>query len=170
MKVLKAVRIVKLPDGWIAAGFVRNLVWDRLHDYPQCTPLNDVDVIYYNVKDTSELAEKEYESRLRTLIPDVPWSVKNQARMHIKNGDLQYKSISESLCHWCETPTSIGVRLNNDDSLELIAPLGIDDLVSGICRATPFTLQKPGKIDDYRQRVKDKKWQALWPNLKIHDL
>ena len=47
MRLLQAVRALQLPDCFIAAGFVRNMVWDALHDYP-LTPLNDVDVIYYD--------------------------------------------------------------------------------------------------------------------------
>lgn len=170
MQALKAVRALPLGDCWIAAGFVRNLVWDRLHGYPQSTPLNDVDVVYFDSADTSEAAEKSYEQKLHALLPGIPWSVKNQARMHIKNGDAPYGSVAEALCHWCEIPTAIGVRISKSDELELIAPLGADDLLSGICRPTPFTLQKPGKINDYRERVISKGWQRQWPKLDIRDL
>ncbi len=149
---------------------MRNLVWDFLHGYSQPTPLNDVDVIYFESRNTRENSEKEYERQLRGQMPDVPWSVKNQARMHIKNGDAPYGSVAEALCHWCETPTAVGVRINHDNKLELIAPLGTGDLLSGICRATPFTLQKPGKIKDYRERVISKGWQRQWPKLDIRDL
>jgi hypothetical protein len=168
MKALEAVRALNLPDGWIAAGFVRNLVWDGLHGYPP-TPLNDVDVVYFDPADTNEPTEKTYEGKLAALMPGVPWSVKNQARMHLKNNDAPYASTAEALCHWCETPTAVGVRLNGE-KLELLAPLGIDDLVNGICRATPFTLQKPGKINDYRERVISKGWQRQWPKLDIRDI
>ena len=44
MQQLQAVQTLQLPDCFVAAGFVRNMVWDALHDYPP-TPLNDVDVI-----------------------------------------------------------------------------------------------------------------------------
>lgn len=167
MKALRAVREIDLPDGWIGAGFVRNLVWDTLHGHHQLTPLNDVDVVYYDPAVTDEAEEKKYEMRLHMLAADIPWSVKNMARMHIKNGDPPYQSVNEGLCHWCETPTAVGARMNSQGSLELLAPLGISDLVNGICRPTPFTLQKPEKIFDYRQRITDKGWQNTWPKLKI---
>jgi hypothetical protein len=37
MRLLDAVEALSLPNCWIGAGFVRNAVWDRLHD-------NDIDV------------------------------------------------------------------------------------------------------------------------------
>lgn len=46
MGVLSAVYAARLPDWYIGAGFIRNLVWDHLHDFPG-TPLNDIDVIYF---------------------------------------------------------------------------------------------------------------------------
>lgn len=38
---------LQLPDAWLAAGFVRNRVWDRLHGYPEPIPLADLDVIHF---------------------------------------------------------------------------------------------------------------------------
>jgi hypothetical protein len=37
---------LNIQDGYIAAGFVRNLVWDKLH-HIESQPLNDIDVIYW---------------------------------------------------------------------------------------------------------------------------
>ena len=48
MKALEALATLDLPDAWIAAGFLRNLVWDYLHGYKTMTPLNDLDVIYFD--------------------------------------------------------------------------------------------------------------------------
>lgn len=170
MEALRAAAALDLPDLWIAAGFVRNLVWDRLHGYPAMTPLNDVDVIYYDTANTGKAAEKALEERLRAALPGIPWSVKNQARMHIKNGDPPYSSIEDALANWCETPTAVGARLDVGGELGLVAPLGVDDLTSGICRPTPLTLRKPGKLEEYRARVSSKKWAEIWPKLTILDL
>ena len=48
IETLAAVRDLALPDGWIAAGFVRNRIWDHLHGYAEPTPLNDIDVVYFD--------------------------------------------------------------------------------------------------------------------------
>ncbi len=46
IKALECVNSLRLPQCYIAAGFVRNLVWDSLHKKQIPTALNDVDVIY----------------------------------------------------------------------------------------------------------------------------
>ena len=49
MQALHIAGSCNLPDWCLAAGFVRNLVWDQLHGYPQPTPLNDFDFIYFSI-------------------------------------------------------------------------------------------------------------------------
>ena len=63
-EALRIVAALDLPDCWIAAGFVRNLVWDHLHGISPPTPLNDIDVIYFAPEGTSPRAETEIEARL----------------------------------------------------------------------------------------------------------
>lgn len=46
IKLLQAVASLGLPDCYVAAGFVRNAVWDYLHNYTG-TALSDIDVVYY---------------------------------------------------------------------------------------------------------------------------
>lgn len=46
---MKAVADLGLPQGCIAAGYIRNFVWDSQHRFSQRTPLHDVDVLYYDV-------------------------------------------------------------------------------------------------------------------------
>ena len=48
MKALKIARDRALPNWAVSAGFIRNAVWDRLHGYDQFTPLNDVDLLYFD--------------------------------------------------------------------------------------------------------------------------
>ena len=90
--MLRAVNRLGLPDCWTGAGFVRNLVWDRLHGYAEATPLNDIDVLYFDPSDRSRATERALEARLRRALPGQPWSVRNQARMHRRNADAPYRS------------------------------------------------------------------------------
>ncbi len=171
MAALRAVRSLGNDQQyWIAAGFVRNHIWDVVHDYENVTPLNDIDVIYYDAVNQNEAFEKAQEQSLSAQIPGLPWSVKNQARMHVKNGDDPYDSIEAALEHWCETVTPIGVRLDATDRLHLLAPLGVDDLLALRCHATPFAKSKPAKLHDYRSRMQDKAWWTIWPRVKVFDL
>ncbi|MFT5236225.1 MAG: hypothetical protein ACI90A_001594, partial [Shewanella sp.] len=106
IRALQLVNALHLPQGFIAAGFVRNLVWDKLHDVVQSKPLADIDVIYFNPNDISTAADKAFERQLRQLAPELPWSVKNQARMHIRNGDDPYLSSLDAMGYWPEQETA----------------------------------------------------------------
>lgn len=75
--VLRAVRDVG-AQYWVSGGFVRNRVWDYVHGFTR-TPLDDVDVIYFD-PGASGTEDAAVEAKLRKLIPEVPWSVKNRLR------------------------------------------------------------------------------------------
>ncbi|MBP7582209.1 MAG: nucleotidyltransferase family protein, partial [Vogesella sp.] len=47
---LQTVRDALPVQAWLAAGFIRNLVWDHQHGYLQPTPLQDLDVIYLDTE------------------------------------------------------------------------------------------------------------------------
>lgn len=164
MDVLRAVRALDLPDWWIAAGFVRGKVWDELHGFHHRTKLNDVDVVYFDPANVDERCEEEVEEKLNALLPGVPWSVKNHARMHRRKGVPLYRSTTDAIARWVETPTCIGVRIEQDDSLVLTAPLGIADLVGLRLRPNPDCPNNPRA---YLERIEEKKWNVHWPKLMI---
>ena len=164
MTALASVRAFGLKDWAIGAGFVRAAVWDALSNYPTATPIEDIDVVYFDRKLASEHHEKRIERRLSKLFP-APWSVKNQARMHRRNNNLPYHDTSDALGHWLETPTCVAVRLDANDDLRLIAPHGIDDLVRLRIRPTPAARRR---MPVYRQRLRRKNWRKNWPALSVH--
>ncbi len=164
MNVLRVVADMSLPDWAIGAGFVRNLVWDRLHGRGcQALPA-DVDVLYYSESHVGCRAEEEITNRLAATMPGTPWSVKNQARMHIRNGDQPYRCTLDAIGFWLETPTAVAVNLETDDKIEVLAPYGVADLIDLRVRPTPAGRRKPHA---YSARVKDKKWQERWPKLRV---
>lgn len=166
MRALRAVVALGLPDSWIGAGFVRNLVWDTLHGYERPTALNDVDVLYFDSHDLSRAAERRLERWLERDMPGVPWSVRNQARMHEVNGDRPYRSSQDAMRFWPETATSVAVRLVGRDQVDFVAAHGIQDLVNLDVRPTPHFASKPGI---YLMRIRTKRWDRTWPLLNIHD-
>lgn len=165
MHMLRIVRDVQLPDWYIGAGFVRNKIWDELHDYKIATPLNDVDVIYFDLTDISENAEKNIQEKLSAQMPNEKWSVTNEARMHIVNGDEPYRSSADAFSKWPETATCVAVRLEDKGSLALAASYGIDDLVHMRARPTPYTLERRPEL--FTQRMEEKKWHKIWPQVTI---
>ena len=74
LSILRAVEKLNLSDSWVCAGLIRNKVWDKLHN--TLTPVNDIDVIYFDTLDISWETEKELEKKLDCLLPNQPWTVK----------------------------------------------------------------------------------------------
>ncbi len=167
MAALAAVAELGLPDGWIGAGFLRGAVWDRLHGYASRTPLDDIDAIYFDPANLDPAAEAVLERRLDALLPGLPWEVRNQARMHLRNGDAPYRSSADALAHWLETPTAVGVRLNDAGGLELLAPLGTRDLLDLVVRPTLHARAHKHRLAAYRERVSRKDWPAKWPKMQL---
>ena len=165
MEQLRAVRTLGLPDWCIAAGFVRNRVWDHLHGIAPPRPTADIDVLFYAATDLGKERELDYEARLNALLP-APWQVRNQARMHLRKGLPQHKSTAHSMTYWLETVTAVGVRLERDDTLTVVAPLGTDDLLNLRCRPTAFGRTQ---LADYEDRIARKGWRELWPRVRFVD-
>ena len=167
MKQLRAARELALPDWCIAAGFVRNRVWDHLHGITPARLPVDIDVLYFDATDTGTQREVEFEAALERLLPGLPWQVRNQARMHVvKKNFPPHRDTAHAMTFWLETVTPIGVRLEADDSLSVIAPLGTDDLLKLRCRPTEF-----GRLrrSEYDERIASKRWSELWPKVQFLD-
>ena len=78
----------------------------------------------------------------------------------------QHRDTADAMTHWLETVTGIGVRLEADDGLTVIAPLGTDDLLNLVCRPTPYGHTRR---DEYDARVAAKRWRELWPKVQFLD-
>ncbi|MBH0170063.1 nucleotidyltransferase family protein [Fictibacillus sp. 18YEL24] len=168
MRVLCAAKTLELPDWWICAGFVRSKVWDTLHGFQERTGLADIDVVYFNPEDLKKESEKKYEEMLLGLIPNVPWSVKNEARMHLVNDDFEpYTSTVDAISKFPETVTALGVRLNEQGEVILTAPCGIEDVLSMEVRPTDSYRRTEDRRNKYKERVKKKNWEAVWYKVRV---
>jgi len=167
MRVLALVRELGLPDCWVTAGFVRAGVWDHLHGRPPASPARhphiDVDVIWHDPHDALPARDTALEALLRRRDGTLAWSVKNQARMHARNGDAPYASATDAMRHWPETATAVGVRLDAQGVVDIAAPFGLDDLFGLVVRPTPRFMTD--KYPLYLERLRAKDWQAAWPGL-----
>ncbi|MBC7908639.1 MAG: nucleotidyltransferase family protein [Rhodospirillaceae bacterium] len=163
MRLLGRVRDLRLPDCWIGAGFVRSAVWDHLH-HRASAPIDDVDVIWFDRERATAATDREVEAQLRASDPSVTWSVKNQARMHLRNGDQPYTSAEDAVTRWPETATAIALRLT-DGGMEMMAPFGLEDLFSMTVRPTPTFASE--KLAIIKKRVWEKRWLERWPRLRL---
>lgn len=166
MKILETAETLDIDDYWICAGFIRNKVWDVLHNYSNRTPYNDIDFVYFDSENLSKSNEKDIEHQLYKKQSDVIWEVVNQARMYDNHPDVLADCASDGIANFPETPTSVGIRLKNS-KLVMTTPHGIEDLINGIVSPTPLFRHK-NYIDIYRNRINIKSWQTLWPNLTIN--
>jgi len=163
MRMLAAVETVGLPDAWIAAGTIRSAVWDVLHDRPVSTDWADIDVLFFDRDDVSREREAAAEAQLNTLLPGLPWEVRNQARMHLKTGRPPYRDTEDGLRNFAETPTAVGARLC-DGEVQILAPHGLDDLFAMVSRPV-FGDDK--MMGFYRARMTAKNWPARWPKVRV---
>ena len=164
MAQLRAARELALPDWCIAAGFVRNRVWDALHGLAPRREPHDVDVLFFDPADAGRAREADAEAYLGLKMPGTAWEVRNQARMHVAKGLPPHRDTAHAMTFWLETPTAVGIRLDADDTLSLLAPFGVEDLVGLVCRPTPWGAARRA---DYASRIAAKRWHALWPRLRF---
>lgn len=162
---LLTVRSLALPDCWVGAGFVRDAVWDHLHGHANGRVTGDIDVIWFDAARPIAEADRAIERRLRELSPALDWSVKNQARMHVRNGDRAYRSAADAIGNWPETATAVAVRIDDDGDIEVNAPFGLDDLFALRLRPTrQFAVERRAV---FQQRLAEKRWLERYPLLRV---
>lgn len=158
LEILNTVASLNLPDCYVAAGFIRNLVWDHLHNYTW-SALNDIDVVFYS---KNENAEKKALENLKVIKPEFNWQVKNQAFIHLKNSDSPYMNTAHAMEYWPELETAVGARICASQRIEILAPFGVETLFSG------FITRNPNRSKSiFNERVKSKNWLVVWPKLKV---
>lgn len=169
MAALRAACDLKLASWCIGAGAVRNLVWDALHGYSTPTPLADLDLAYFDASDLSPERDAELQRRLSVAMPGIPWEVTNQAAVHqwfegyFGHAVAPLQSLHEAVGSWPEYATSVGLRLRQDDSIEVIAPHGLEDLFACVVRRNPTRVS----LDTFHMRVQQKKYALRWPRVTV---
>jgi hypothetical protein len=169
MAALRAARSLALPSWCIGAGAVRNLVWDALHGYARPSALADVDLAYFDAGDLSAARDAALQTRLSGLAPAIPWEVTNQAGVHLwfeacfGHPVEALGSLEEAIASWPEYATAVGIRLETDEALTVMAPLGLADLFEMRVRRNPRRVS----VETYRQRVAQKNYAARWPQVSI---
>ncbi|WP_274365646.1 nucleotidyltransferase family protein [Paenibacillus thermotolerans] len=167
MGILRTAGSLQLPDWWVCAGFVRAKIWDVLHGFAERTKLPDVDVIYFDPSNTEESAEKLLEAKLHGIHPGIPWSVKNEARMHKVNGLEPYMSSVDAISKFPETATALGLKLDVHDEPVLAAPCGIGDAIGLKVRPTPFFQETLERASIYEERIVKKNWKQIWDRITV---
>lgn len=146
MQVLITARDLELPDWIIFSGAVYQRVLNHLTGRDLDYGIKDYDLGYYDAADTSYEAEDVVIRRvaavfappLRDLV-----EVRNQARVHLwfegKFGEpyAPLTRTEDALERFVSPLFAVGVRLEADDRLTIIAPFGLDDLFALTLRPNP---------------------------------
>ena len=169
MAALGAVRSLGLSSWCIGAGAVRSLVWDSLHGYKRPSDLADVDVVYFDDSASAKGQDAELELRLASIIPSVRWEVTNQATVHHWFAEQlgievpAIRSLEEGVSTWPEFATCVGVNLDEEEAIGIVAPHGLDDLFGLLVRHNPLRVS----VATYQQRIQSKRFGERWPLLSI---
>jgi hypothetical protein len=161
MNILHEAERLNLPQWIIGAGFVRNKVWDYLHDCKRGgVETNDIDLVYYDPNGNDEKADEALSLSV-TEKTGKRWEILNAKYTHSWEQLPPYVSAEDAIAHWPETATAVGICLE-EGKLRLIAPYGIDDLVSLNIRVSPKFRDGMHAV---RLRVDKKRWMEKWPKL-----
>lgn len=164
MDVLREAEKINLPNWWIGAGFLRNLVWDAIEGV-ESHPTRDVDLVYFNKENIDPETDWAYDKQLQSAYPNAEWEVRNQARMHYVNKFRPYTSAEDGIAHWVETATCVAVKLEKGTFRYLFCH-GTDDLFNLVAR--PISeFKEPDLISTFYERIEKKQWREKWPDLKI---
>jgi hypothetical protein len=142
MRLLDRLRSVGLPQWRLVAGCLYQTVWNALTNRARGTGIKDYDLIYHDRGDLSWEAEDAVIRRVATATRGCvgPVEVRNQARVHLWFADRfgcaypQLATADESLRYYASIVHAVGVRLEDDGSLDIAAPFGLDDMFAMVIR------------------------------------
>ena len=169
MDIVRTVRAINLPNGYVGAGVVRNLVWDHLHGYAEVTEVRDVDVAFFDPENLTAARDQEAQRLLHAQRPDVPWEATNQAAVHLwYEAAFGYSvpalgSSEEAIGTWPETATCVGIRLLLSEQLQIVAPHGLEDLFEMRLRRNPASVS----MEQFQKRLLEKRILEKWPLVQV---
>jgi hypothetical protein len=175
---LDAVAASGLPDAWIGAGVIRDVVWGQLHDGFDPALVRDVDVVFFDPGDLSPARDEAAQRRLGELAGR-PWEASNQAAVHTWFHDYfggppvpPFASVHEAVATWPETATCVAIRRAPGDlasgdlapgDLEVCAPHGLADLLGRTWRRNPVRVS----LATSRERLSRQRVAVRWPGVTI---
>ena len=132
MRLLAVLRELALPQWRLVAGCLYQTVWNVLTGRPRGTGINDYDVIYFDDRDLSWDAEDAVIRRVAVAAEGAvgPVEVRNQARVHLwfeQRFAAPYPPLAaadEAIACYASIAHAVGVRLEPDDRLDLVATFG----------------------------------------------
>ena len=168
--MLAAMRTFDAPDLWLVSGLLFQSVWNVLEDKPRGHGILDYDLFYFD-PDTSEEAEDRWIKRAATHFAFAPREVqlRNQARVHLwypeKFGTPypQLQCSCDGVRQFLMPACMVAVLPQSNGSLELFAPLGLDDIFDRLIRPNPLWQGPPRP----RYLEKAARYMRDWPSVRF---
>ena len=169
MHVLTTVRGQQLPDWRVFSGAVYQSVWNAVTGRAAGYGIRDYDVGYFD-PDTSWDVEDVVIKRVAAALEEPFRSmveVRNQARVplwfpaHFGEPYDPIASTDEALARFVAPAFAVGIRLEQDDSISVAAPLGLDAIFNLVLRPNPTR----GVARDWPRVVE--RARARWPELTV---
>lgn len=168
MQALDAVAASGLPDAWIGAGVVRDVVWGQLNGGFDAAEVHDIDVAFFNPGDLSRQGDRAAEHRLAAVL-DRPWEATNQAAVHTWypghfGGPAvpAFTCVHDAVCTWPETATCIAIRMTPAGT-DVCAPYGLADLLDGVWRRNPARVS----VEFSAARLARHRVTQRWPSVTV---
>lgn len=169
MRLLKTARGIALPQWRIVAGCLYQTVWNVLTGRARGTGIMDYDLIYFDSGDLSSAAEESVNARVRTALPAIgrPVDARNQARVHLwfeGHFGFPYAPLAradEAIERYASATHAVGVRLEEDDRLDIFAPFGLDDVFAMVIRPNPVL---PNRETHERKAARARQ---IWPEVSV---
>jgi uncharacterized protein len=175
MRVLSVARHLRLPDWLVFSGAVYQPVFNHLTGRPLDYGIKDYDLAYFDASDISYEAEDVVIGRVRVVFDEPLRSVievRNQARVHLwfeSKFDEPYTPLSctaEALERFAAATFAVGVRLEPDDRLHIVAPFGLAHLFA--LRLVPNPLRETIHFARASANVR-RRWPELVIGSEPHD-
>ena len=158
---------IEAPSLWLGAGAICDTVWNQTFGYEPGHGIKDLDIVYFEAAMTAD-DETKVASDVTSRVSHLGlWAdVKNEASVHtwysakFGAGITPYTSLADAIATWPTTSAAVVVRLTGD-RLDVIAPFGLEDLLTPVVR--------PNRVQVARRDYEDKatRWHTEWPELTI---
>lgn len=168
LRALDAVAASGLPDAWIGAGVLRDVVWGQVHGGFDPAVVRDIDVAFFDAGDLSRERDQEAQELL-TGLASMPWEATNQAAVHTWYQGYfggppvaAFSCVHDAVATWPETATCVAIR-KAPGGFDICAPHGLADLLHRTWRRNAARVS----VEQSQARLARQRVAERWPGVTV---